>query len=289
MEYRKETRKIIMDKIKLITDSTCDLTQELIEKYDIHVLPLSVHIGDKSYKDGESITLTEMYDGVEKGSAFPTTSQVNPQEFHDVYKKYLDEGYKIVSFHISALLSGTIQSAEIAKDMLETEDITIVDSKGVSGVLFLALVEAGEKIKAGGTLEEVVATLEETSEKVKLLVTFDTMEYLVKGGRVPKSVGAIGGFLGIKPLISIKEGKLEMVDKARGSKKALKSLLAFIDSTPRKKDSKVVVINSLDSEVNRAVISHLEKSGIGYHEIEVGCVLGVHAGPKLVGIFVLTD
>jgi len=277
-----------MEKIKLITDSTCDLTQELIEKYDIHVLPLSVHIGDRSFKDGESITLSEMYQGVKEGSAFPTTSQVNPQEFHDVYKKYLDEGYKIISLHVSAALSGTIQSAEIAKDMLESKDITILDSKGVSGVMFLALVEAGEMIKAGKSLDEVVAKIKETTEKVKVLVTFDTMEYLVKGGRVPKSVGAIGGFLGIKPLISIKEGKLEMVDKARGSKKAQKSLLSFIDNTPRKKDSKVVVINSLDSDMNRAVIDHLKKNEIGSHEIEVGCVLGVHAGPKLVGVFILS-
>lgn len=277
-----------MEKIKLITDSTCDLTQELIEKYDIHVLPLSVHIGDRSFKDGESITLSEMYHGVKEGSAFPTTSQVNPQEFHDVYKKYLDEGYKIISLHVSASLSGTIQSAEIAKDMLESEDITILDSKGVSGVMFLALVEAGEMIHAGKSFDEVVAKIKETTEKVKVLVTFDTMEYLVKGGRVPKSVGAIGGFLGIKPLISIKEGKLEMVDKARGSKKAQKSLLSFIDSTPRKKDSKVVVINSLDSDMNRAVIDHLKKNEIRSHEIEVGCVLGVHAGPKLVGVFILS-
>ncbi len=275
-----------MEKIKIITDSTCDLTQELIEKYDIHVLPLSVHIGDKTYKDGESITLSEMYKGVEEGSAFPTTSQVNPQEFHDVYKKYLDEGYKIISLHISALLSGTIQSAEIAKDMLESEDITILDSKGVSGVMFFALIEAGEMIRNGKSFDEIVEKIHNTTEHIDLLVTFDTMEYLVKGGRVPKSVGAIGGFLGIKPLISIKEGKLEMVDKARGSKKALKSLISFIDNTPREKDSKIVVINSLDSEVNRAVIEHLKKNEIGYYEIEVGCVLGVHAGPKLVGVFV---
>jgi DegV family protein with EDD domain len=277
-----------MEKIKLITDSTCDLTQELIEKYNIHVLPLSVHIGDQSFKDGESITLNEMYQGVKDGSAFPTTSQVNPQEFHDVYKKYLDEGYKIISLHVSALLSGTIQSAEIAKDMLENKNITILDSKGVSGVMFLALVEAGEMIQAGKSFDEVVEKIHLTIENVGVLVTFDTMEYLVKGGRVPKSVGAIGGFLGIKPLISIKEGKLEMVDKARGSKKALKSLLSFIDNTPRKKDSKVVVINSLDSDMNRAVIDHLQKSEIENHEIEVGCVLGVHAGPKLVGVFILS-
>jgi len=191
-----------MEKIKLITDSTSDLTPELIEKYDVHVLPLTVHIGNQSFKDGESISLEEMYQGVLNGGPFPTTSQVNPQEFHDVYKKYLDEGYKIISVHISSHLSGTLQSAVIAKDMLETEDVTIIDTEGVSGVIFLSLVEAGEMILKGKSYQEVVDVIGKTAKEVKLLATFDTLEFLAKGGRIPKSVGAIGGFLGIKPLIS---------------------------------------------------------------------------------------
>lgn len=278
-----------MEKIKLITDSTCDLTPELIEKYNIHVLPLTVNIGNQTYKDGESITLEEMYQGVENGGPFPTTSQVNPQEFHDVYKTYLDEGYKIISVHVSSQLSGTLQSAVIAKDMLETEDITIVDSQGVSGMLFLLLVEAGKMIEEGKSLQEVVEGIKENAKKVKLLATFDTLEYLVKGGRVPKSVGAIGGFLGIKPLITLVDGKLEMMDKVRGNKKALSALKAFIDESNVREGTTVVVINSLDSEMNRSVIKHLEEKGLEYHEIQVGCVLGVHAGPKLVGIFCLSE
>lgn len=278
-----------MEKIKLITDSTCDLTPELIEKYNIHVLPLTVNIGNQTYKDGESITLEEMYQGVENGGPFPTTSQVNPQEFHDVYKTYLDEGYKIISVHVSSQLSGTLQSAVISKDMLETEDITIVDSQGVSGMLFLLLVEAGKMIEEGKSLQEVVEGIKENAKKVKLLATFDTLEYLVKGGRVPKSVGAIGGFLGIKPLITLVDGKLEMMDKVRGNKKALSALKAFIDESNVREGTKVVVINSLDSEMNRSVIKHLEEKGLEYHEIQVGCVLGVHAGPKLVGIFCLSE
>lgn len=277
-----------MEKIKLITDSTSDLTPELIKKYDIHVLPLTVHIGSQSFKDGESISLEEMYQGVHNGGPFPTTSQVNPQEFHDVYKKYLDEGYKIISVHISSQLSGTLQSAVIAKDMLETEDVTIIDTEGVSGVIFLSLVEAGEMILKGKSFQEVVEVIQKTAREVKLLATFDTLEFLAKGGRIPKSVGTIGGFLGIKPLISLKDGKLEMMDKVRGSKKALSALKSFIDNTLVRQGSKVVVINSLDSETNRAVLKHLEEKGIGYYEIQVGCVLGVHAGPKLVGVFCLS-
>ncbi|MGB4590582.1 MAG: DegV family protein [Clostridiaceae bacterium] len=274
-----------MEKIKLITDSTSDLTQELIEKYDIDVLPLNVHLGDKTYKDGESITLEEMYEGIRNGGPFPTTSQVNPQDFYDVYKKYLAEGYKIISTHVSTELSGTLQSAKIAKDMLETEDITIIDSTGVSGTIFLPLIEAGEMIKAGKSFDEVVKAIQENSKKVKVLVSFDTLENLVKGGRVPKSVGTIGNLLGIKPLISIKEGKLEMVDKVRGRKKALKSMIEFINNMKIKEGSKILMINSINDEMRSAIGDHIKSLGLDYYDVKVGCVLGVHAGPGLVGIF----
>ncbi len=277
-----------MEKIKLITDSTSDITPELMEKYQIDVLPLTVHIGENSFKDGETITLEDLYKGVDEGGPFPSTSQVNPNEFYEVYKKYLAEGYKIISVHISSLLSGTVQSAEIAKDMTESDQITVIDSKGVSGSALLPLIEAGEMIKKNATYEEVVNFLQGNVEKVKVLASFDTLTYLVKGGRVPKSVGAIGSFLGIKPLIAVKEGKLEMIDKVRGSKKSLKALIEFIDKTERRKDSPVLVINSLDSSVNQSVISYLVDHDIPYISTKVGCVLGVHAGPKLVGLFILS-
>jgi len=274
-----------MEKIKLITDSTSDLTQELIEKYDIDIMPLYVHVGEKTYKDGESITLEEMFEGIKNGGPFPTTSQVNPQDFYDIYKKYLAEGYKIISTHLSTELSGTVQSAMIAKDMLETEDITIIDSNGVSGTVFLSLIEAGEMIKQGKSFDEVVAGIQKYTQKVKTLVTFDTLENLVKGGRVPKSVGTIGNLLGIKPLITLKDGKLEMVDKVRGRKKALKSMIEHVNNLKIKEGSKLLMINSINDEMRIALGEHITSLGMEFYDVKVGCVLGVHAGPGLVGIF----
>lgn len=276
-----------MEKIKLITDSTSDLTQELINKYDIEVLPLYVHVGEKTYKDGESITLEEMYEGIKNGGPFPTTSQVNPQDFYEVYKKYLNEGYKIISTHISSELSGTVQSAMIAKDMLDTDNIAIIDSRGVSGTIFLSLIEAGEMIKQGKSFDEVVAGIQENTKKVKVLVSFDTLENLVKGGRVPKSVGTIGNLLGIKPLITVKDGKLEMVDKVRGSKKAQKSLIEHVNNLKIKEGSKILMINSINDGMRTVLGEHIKSLGMDYYDVKVGCVLGVHAGPGLVGILSL--
>jgi len=126
-----------------------------------------VHIGEESFKDG-SLTLDEYFERMKKSSSFPTTSQVNPQDFHDVYSKYLAEGYKILSIHISSALSGTGQSAQIAKDMLETEDIVIIDTMNVSAGIMISVIEAGKMVKAGKNLKEIEAEVRSHKDRIKL-------------------------------------------------------------------------------------------------------------------------
>jgi DegV family protein with EDD domain len=111
-----------VDKIKIVTDSTADLPVEIVEKYDIEVLPLTVRFEDEAYRDGVDIKLPQFLQKMKESNVFPTTSQINPQVFYDCYKSYLDKGYKILSIHLSSKLSGTYQSACIAKEMLGTED-----------------------------------------------------------------------------------------------------------------------------------------------------------------------
>ncbi|MBW8381939.1 MAG: DegV family protein, partial [Youngiibacter sp.] len=230
-----------MEKIKIVTDSTADLTRELIEEYDIEVVPLTVHIGEESFRDG-SLTLDEFFDRMKKSASFPTTSQVNPQDFHDVYKKYLAEGYKILSVHISSALSGTGQSAQIAKDMLESDDIVIIDTMNVSAGIMLSLIEAGKMVKAGKSLQEIEAEVRSHKDRIKVLASFDTLENLVRGGRLSKAAGAVGGILGIKPILTVKDGRLEMKDKVRGTKKALKALTDFAEAAKVKPGTEVILI-----------------------------------------------
>ena len=124
-----------MEKIKIITDSTADLPKEVYEKYDIEVLPLLINFGEESYLDGVEITPEVLFERIEKEGSLPTTAQVIPNRFMDTYKKYLDDGYKIISIHISSAMSGTYQSACIAKDTLESEEIFVIDSKNVTAAL----------------------------------------------------------------------------------------------------------------------------------------------------------
>lgn len=279
------------NKIKIIADSTSDLTMDLIEKYNIDVLPLTMHIGEESYKDGETITLREMFKKIEEGSEFPTTSQVNPDDFYSAFNKALDEGYEdIICITISERLSGTYQSALIAREMIVSDgkkfnNIALIDSELVSGPIYLVITEMLKMIDKGEDFEAIVKTAERNKKKVRTLVYFDTLEHLVKGGRLPKTTGRLGGLLKIKPMLTLKNGLLEEVSKVRGQKRGLVQLKEFIDKASIKENTKVILINSINDKMENELISLLKEKNLDYISIEVGCVLGTHGGPGLLGAF----
>lgn len=279
------------NKIKIIADSTSDLTIDLIEKYNIDVLPLTMHIGEESYKDGETITLREMFKKIEEGSEFPTTSQVNPDDFYSAFNKAIDEGYEdIICITISERLSGTYQSALIAREMIVSDgkkfnNIALIDSELVSGPIYLVITEMLKMIDRGENFEKIVKTAERNKKKVRTLVYFDTLEHLVKGGRLPKTTGRLGGLLKIKPMLTLKNGLLEEVSKVRGQKRGLVQLKEFITSASIKENTKVILINSINDKMENELISLLKEKHLEYISIEVGCVLGTHGGPGLLGAF----
>lgn len=279
------------NKIKIIADSTSDLTIDLIEKYNIDVLPLTMHIGEESYKDGETITLREMFQKIKEGSEFPTTSQVNPVDFYAAFNKAIDAGYEdIICITISAKLSGTYQSALIAREMIVSDgkkfnNIALIDSELVSGPIYLVITEMLKMIDRGENFEKIVKTAERNKKKVRTLVYFDTLEHLVKGGRLPKTTGRLGGLLKIKPMLTLKNGLLEEVSKVRGQKRGHVQLKEFITSASIKENTKVILINSINDKMENELIALLKEKNLEYISIEVGCVLGTHGGPGLLGAF----
>ena len=148
-----------MEKIKIITDSTLDLPAELIREKDIEVLPLLINFGEESYLDGIEITTKEMIDKIDATGVLPTTAQVTPNRFEESFKKYLDEGYKIVALTLSSDMSGTYQSACIAKDMLESDDIVVIDSRNVTSGLGLLVLKACQFRDKGLGIKEIEAIL----------------------------------------------------------------------------------------------------------------------------------
>ena len=275
----------MVDKIKIITDSTADLPQDIVKAYDIEVLPLLVNIKGKSYKDGIDINLLELLDIMDNSDEFPTTSQVNPQRFYDCYKKYINEGYKILSIHLSSKMSGVYQSACIAKNMLETEDIFIIDSQNVTSGLGLLVLKACILNKEGKDINEIYRAVLEALPHVKSALVFESLENLVKGGRLSKTAGVVGNILGIKLIMNIEDGEVKLKDKVRGSKKAVKYVIDYTDKIGIKGGETSVLLHVENKDILFALRENLVQKRRHFIECEVGCVVGVHAGRGACGIF----
>lgn len=278
-----------MDKIKIITDSTADLPTNLVEKNDIEVLPLLVNINGKSYRDGIDINLSSLLEMMELSDEFPTTSQVNPETFLDCYRRYLDEGYKIISIHISSKMSGACQSAKIAKETLGSEDIHVIDSQNVTSGLGLLVLKACRLRDEGKSAEEIIRAVNEILPHVKSALVFDSLENLVRGGRLPKAVGKVGNMLGIKLIMEVGDGEMKLLDKVRGSKRAVKYVTKYVDRMGIKSGETSVLLHVGSNETLPALRENLTRANVEFFECEVGCVVGVHAGPGACGVFFIEN
>ncbi len=274
-----------MEKIKIITDSTVDIPAEILKKYDVEVLPLLINFGEESYLDGVEIDLMTMLNRIEVENTLPTTSQVTPTRFFECYKNYLDQGYKIISIHLSSHMSGTCQSALMAKAMLESNDIVVIDALNVTsgvGVLVLKAVELKEKQLS---LAEIEKEIIQTIPYVKSALSFESLDNLVRGGRLSKTAGIIGGMLGIRLILEVKEGLMAVSNKVRGSKKAVKEIIETIERLGVKSGEPVVLVHIQNQDVYEPLKAYLNEKNIEYIDAEVGCTVGIHSGPKACGIF----
>lgn len=278
-----------MEKIKIITDSTADLPVEIIEKYDIEAIPLLVNFGDKVYKDSIDIKIEELFNKIDTEDIFPKTSQINPQRFYQYYKKYIDEGYSIVSIHISSKMSGTYQSACLAKEMLETDKIIVIDSNNVTSGLGLLVIKACRLKEQGLSIKEIAKEIKETIPHVKSVLAFETLDYLVKGGRLSKTVGFIGNVLGIKPILAVEDGEMVVKDKVRGSKKAIRAIFEYINKLGLKDGEPCILLHVENKDILQTLRENLQNDGTDFIECKVGCVVGIYAGPRACGIFFIED
>ncbi|WP_238917945.1 DegV family protein [Clostridium sp. YIM B02555] len=277
-----------MEKIKIITDSTADLSKGVYEKYDIEVLPLLINFGEESYLDGVEINPDKVFEKIEKSNVLPTTAQVTPNRFIEAYKKYLEEGYKIISIHMSSVMSGTYQSACIARDTLESKDIFVVDSQNVTAALGILVLKAAKLREKGFNIVEIEKELNDVKAKVMLSVYFDSLEYLVRGGRISKTTGVVGGVLGIKLILEIKDGIMSVKDKIRGNKKAIKKIISDLENATLDDDVPVILIDVNNIEVKEALKEYMDSNKVNYIECPVGSTVSIHSGPGCCGLVLLT-
>lgn len=274
-----------MEKIKIITDSTLDLPADLVREKGIEVLPLLINFGEESYLDGVEINTHDMLERIEKENILPTTAQVTPSRFEETFKKYLDEGYKIVTLTLSSEMSGTYQSACIAKNMLESDDIVVIDSRNVTSGLGVLVLKVCEFRDNGDNIFEIEEKIKNLIPKVKSSLSFESLENLVRGGRLSKTAGTIGSVLGLRLILEVKDGQMAVKDKVRGSKKALKKVISDFENGNVDFDSPIVIDEILNEEIYEGLKKYFEEKNIEYIHGIVGCTVGIHSGTKACGVF----
>lgn len=263
--------------VKIIIDSTADISVEEAQRAGIQIVPLTVHFGEEQYIDKFTITNEEFYHKLNNSTTMPTTTQVSPQAFLEVYAEHPDDD--IVGIFISSKLSGTYQSAVIAKEECGRENIYPIDSATVTAGAALLVREAVRLRDEGLSGKEIHEKISALTKKVEMLAVFDTMKYLVKGGRISSTKGVLGLVLGIKPVILVKDGVLTPIGKERGMKKACDFVIQGIRELPDfDKDMPIAYSHSF----NEKDLAYL-KDALGDGEVlEMGSVVGTHAGPSAV-------
>jgi DegV family protein with EDD domain len=245
-----------------------------------------VHFAGESFRDGVDITNEQFYDRLESETTLPKTSLINPQTFFDAFKKHIDNGDEIVGIFISGEISGTYNSACIAKDMLATERLHIVDSRSASMSLALLVYEAVKQRSAGWSAIKIAEHIIMLSKKVRFLAAINSLKYLQKGGRVSATSAVLGEIIGVKPIVSMINGTVQNVGKARGMNAAFKSILQMSLKDPPDLQYGVVLAHSCTPELIDKVILIMKEplKLTDWLVCNIGSVIGTYAGRGLAGI-----
>ncbi|AYO30428.1 MAG: fatty acid kinase fatty acid binding subunit [Thermoanaerobacteraceae bacterium] len=274
-----------MGNISIVTDSTADLSPELLEKYNITVVPLKIFFGDEEFHEGVDITPAQFYDKLRTSPHHPRTSQPSPAEFAACYEKLSQKADHIISIHLSSKLSGTYQSAVLAKDMVKVP-VDVIDSKGASMMIGFTVLEAAKAAKEGRDRQSILHLIDDMIRKIKVYFVVDTLDYLQKGGRIGKASAFLGNLLNIKPMLTIKDGLVAPVEKIRGKARVLDKLLEKVSMDASNVPLTGTVIHaSCKDEAER--YKEIFEKHFNFKELTIstiGAVIGTYTGPGTIGI-----
>lgn len=273
--------------IRIVTDSTSDLSHQRAAQLGVEVVPLTVHFGEnEAYRDGVDITNGEFYARLSRAEALPTTAQVPPETFVHCFERLTANGDQVLGIFISSAMSGTYQSACIARDIVDGENIAVVDTQTVTFGLGLVVETACLLRDQGLSLEELAGRLEELSRRVRLLAVVDTLKYLKMGGRISTASAVVGALLNISPIITIENGLVEGIGKARGRKAAFQWIAKRMEKEAPDLSLPVAFGHSNAPEAMaecQAFFADMIGAATVYAS-DIGSVVGTHAGPGATGI-----
>ncbi len=277
-----------MNKIKLVSDSTCDLSEALLKENQIDIVPLFVNFKDESYLDGVTLTVPQMYEKVDKLGFLPKTAAASPGSFYEVFKRYLDLDYDIIYLGIGAKFSSTIQSALSAKNELQSDRIHLIDSMNLSSGTGLLLLKAAKFIRENQSVDEVISNIKILIPKVRTQFVINTMDYLHKGGRCSGMAAIAGTLLKIKPIIKVVDGAMTVGKKPRGKiEGAIDVMVEEAVAIKEDIDPEFMMITHSMAHDSAVYIKRILPEMItinNLYETDAGCVISSHCGQGCIGI-----
>jgi DegV family protein with EDD domain len=278
-----------MSNIAVVTDSTTYMPPELVKKHNISVAPQVLIWGDQTYKDGVDIESREFFTRLKTAKVMPTTSQVAVISFQEIFQELVDKGQEVIALLVSSRLSGTIQSAMQAKDMMGTarEKVNVVDSQSVAMALGFQVLAVARAIEDGASLKDAIALAEKSYQNTGVFFAVDTLEFLHRGGRIGGAQRFLGTMLNMKPILAIQDGRVEGVDRIRTKSKAHDRVLELVtEKIAGRTPVRLATLHANAAEDAKALLTRAEQALNPVESIftEVSPTVGTHAGPGTVGL-----
>lgn len=276
--------------IRILVDSSADYTAEEAKQNNLELVSINITMGGKNYLDGVDITRDEFYDLLVSSQDFPMTAQPSPQDFLDIFEDAKEKGDQLIYLSLSSGLSGTFQSATLAKSMAEYDEIYLVDTLSATRAIRLMAEYACKLREEGKDAATIAAVLEEFKSRVVIYSAVDTLEYLCKGGRLSKAAAAVGELANLKPIIHVtQEGKIAVPAKALGRNKALSTLVKLVSAKEIDTTFPIYSIYAVGEENTEKLEQKLGKEGIRVTKrLQVGSTIGCHIGPGAYGVVFVT-
>lgn len=275
--------------IRLLVDSSADFTTEELKEKEIELVSLNVTLEDKTYLDGVELERNDFYEMLINTSDFPKTSQPSPEAFLKIFEDVKEKGDEIICVLLSSSLSGTCQSAQLAKNMVDYDNIFLIDSLTATHMIRMMVLHADKLRKDGVSAVEIVETMENLKSRVKVAAAVDTLEYLCRGGRVSKAAAAIGELANIKPVIQVTEdGYVAVIGKCLGKNKAMRFVIDQLKKANLDESFPLYSIYAYGTENSEKLEAKALKEGFQTTErVQIGATIGAHVGPGAFGfIFV---
>ncbi|MDD3268396.1 MAG: DegV family protein [Syntrophomonadaceae bacterium] len=280
-----------MPDIRIYADNGCDLDRVLLDELGVKLFHMPVIIKDKTYRDRLDITPSQFYELIAEPGVMPTTAQIIPHEYQNEFSKVVNESdAEIIYIAFSSGLSGTYQSACIARDMVAPERITVIDSLSASVGYGLTVIRAVQAVKAGKSKAEVIAVIEDNIARIQHIFIVGNFEMLKRGGRITATSAAVGSFLNIKLIAHFVDGKIAPLDVSHGLKKAKKRMLEIMENRGGDLPQQLIGINHSADYEGALEIKKMIEERFGCKEFvisEIGAAIGSHVGAGTYSVFFL--